>query len=61
MDGNYEPVWTRALARYVVAGRWPEKLWKARKLTHEKYQEYIFLCRDGQRMDFGFASREGQA
>jgi hypothetical protein len=32
---------------YPVKGRWPENLWKARKLTHEKYEAYLFACRDG--------------
>ena len=27
-----------------VWGRWPEKLWKARKLTHETYEEYLYAC-----------------
>ncbi len=30
-----------------MLGRWPESLWKARKLTHEKYEEYLIACRDG--------------
>ena len=32
---------------YPVKGRWPEDLWKARKLTHAKYEEYLYACRDG--------------
>ena len=28
-------------------GKWCENLWKERKLTHEQYEEYLFLCRDG--------------
>ena len=46
-DGNYQPCWTRARTTYPVKGRWPESLWKARKLTHEKYEQYLFATRDG--------------
>ena len=45
---NYKPCWTDAENTYVVNGRWPETLWKARKLTTETYEEeYLFQCRDG--------------
>lgn len=44
---NYEPCWTEAKNRYQVLGRWAEDLWKQRKLTHEAYEEYLFLTRDG--------------
>ena len=30
-----------------MLGKWPEVLWKQGKLTHDVYEEYIFLCRDG--------------
>ena len=45
--GNYAPCWTDAAYRYQVLGAWPEKLWKHRKLSHRKYEEYLYLCRDG--------------
>ena len=46
--GNYFPVWVPdASYTYVVKGVWPEALWKQRKLTHEKCEEYLVLCRDG--------------
>ena len=47
MVGNYFPCWTAERCTYEVLGRWPEKLWKAHKLTHEVYEEYLFACRDG--------------
>ena len=28
-------------------GRWPQRLWQSNKLTHQVYEEYLFLCRDG--------------
>jgi len=45
--GNYAPTWTEHLDLYAVRGRWPENLWKAGKLTHDMYEQYLFLCRDG--------------
>lgn len=45
--GNYQPVWTEARSKYQVLGRWPETLWKQRKLTHEMYEKYLYLSRDG--------------
>jgi len=46
--GNYFPCWEeRDTFTYPVPGRWPEGLWKARKLTHSTYESYLFLCRDG--------------
>ena len=49
VDGNYYPAWEdgRQHYKYQVLGRWPETLWKQRKLTHAMYEEYLFLCRDG--------------
>ena len=47
MASNYEPCWTKAKDKYQVLGAWPEKLWKQRKLSSEKYEEYLFLTRDG--------------
>ena len=33
--GNYMPCWTSASLAYPVLGKWPEKLWKCRKLSHD--------------------------
>ena len=44
---NYEPCWTKAADKYQVLGAWPEKLWKQRKLTTAKFEQYLFLTRDG--------------
>lgn len=45
--GNYWPCWTDAQQTYQVLSRWPETLWKQRKLTHGRFEEYLFLTRDG--------------
>ena len=45
--GNYVPCWVPGPCAYSVAGRWVDSLWKDRKLTDEKYEEYLFACRDG--------------
>lgn len=45
--GNYMPCWTRAAHVYPVLGKWPEKLWKARMLSHEECEAYLVLTRDG--------------
>ena len=48
--GNHVPVWEKAKkgqSRYAVLGKWSENLWKARKLEHEKYEQYLYLSRDG--------------
>ncbi len=45
--GNYAPCWTSEKSRYAVLGAWPEKLWKARKLDHKVFEEYLYACRDG--------------
>ena len=48
MYGNYFPCWKQGRwENYQVRGAWPETLWKKRKLTHDKYDEYLFLTRDG--------------
>ncbi|CAE7432135.1 unnamed protein product, partial [Symbiodinium necroappetens] len=44
---NYEPCWTSAAQTYQVLGKWPEALWKQRKLTHQQYEAYLYLTRDG--------------
>jgi hypothetical protein len=45
--GDHQPVWTSAMSRYKVFGKWCENLWKQRKLTHERFEQYLFLTRDG--------------
>lgn len=45
--GNYYPAWTSERCKYAVKGRWVESLWQAYKLSTEKYEEYLFKCRDG--------------
>ena len=47
VEGNYKPVWESRCAKYVVEGRWAENLWKARKLSHDTWEKYLYLCRDG--------------
>ena len=57
VDGNYFPAWVKGakaewvkgpvVGRYEVRGKWPESLWKQHKLSHAKWDEYLFLCRDG--------------
>ena len=48
VEGNYGPCWEKGyLETYMVKGKWPEDLWKQRKLSHETYDKYLFLCRDG--------------
>ena len=44
---NYEPCWTEATRTYQVLGKWPEALWKQRKVTSEQYEKYLYLSRDG--------------
>lgn len=49
-EGNHVPVWVKAQkgqSRYAVLGKWAEALWKQRKLTHETFEEYLYLSRDG--------------
>ena len=45
--GNYAPSWTKERYTYPVKGRWLDSLWKAHKLTHDEYESYVHLCRDG--------------
>ena len=40
-------MWADAISRYQVFGKWCESLWRQRKLSHGKYEEYLFLTRDG--------------
>ena len=46
--GNYWPCWEKGNGRftYRVLGKWPEDLWKGRKLNHATYERYLWLCRD---------------
>lgn len=46
-DGNYMPCWTSCAKTYQVLGKWPETLWKQRKVTTEVYERLLFLTRDG--------------
>ena len=49
-QGNHVPVWEAAKkgqSRYAVLSKWPENLWKERKLTHDTYEHYLYLTRDG--------------
>ena len=46
--GNYWPCWVEdEKCTYPVKGRWNDALWRARKLEHNVYEDYLFLCRDG--------------
>ena len=45
--GNYAPSWTKERYTYPVKGRWLDNLWKAHKLTHDAYERYVNLCREG--------------
>ena len=36
-----------AAMTYQVLGKWPEMLWKQRKLSTERYEDYLYLTRDG--------------
>ena len=51
VHGNYFPCWVKGgkgrFEKYPVQGSWPEKLWKLRKLSFERFEEYLFLSRDG--------------
>ena len=44
--GNYQPCWEEGCSKYQVLGRWADSLWKQRKLSHQNYERYVFLCRD---------------
>ena len=47
MAANYEPCWTNAARTCQVLGTWPETFWKQCKLTSEKYEQCLFLTRNG--------------
>ena len=67
VEGNYGPCWEKGyLETYMVKGKWPEDLWKQRKLSHKTYEAYLFLCRDGvvgrkRNMDAVIAREQGLA
>ena len=42
-DGNYMPCWTSCAKTYQVLGKWPETLWKQRKVTTEVYRRLLPL------------------
>ena len=47
VEGDHQPVWTKARSRYPVMAKWCESLWRQRKLSHDRYEEYLFLSREG--------------
>jgi hypothetical protein len=48
VGGNYFPAWVVEEPRtYQVLGKWVETLWKQYKLTHDTYEDLLYLCRDG--------------
>ena len=46
-EGNYLPCWTSSERNYQVLGKWPETLWKQRKISTSVYERYLYLSRDG--------------
>ncbi|CAK9065211.1 Uncharacterized protein SCF082_LOCUS33419 [Durusdinium trenchii] len=45
--GNYLPCWVSCEKTYQVIGKWPETLWKQRKISSVTYERLLFLSRDG--------------
>ena len=45
--GNYEPAWTTCRFTYPVRWKWAFNLWWKYKLSDERYDAYLFLCKDG--------------
>lgn len=45
--GNYLPCWETCEKTYQVLGKWPETLWKQRKISSVTYERLLFLTRDG--------------
>ena len=43
--GDYAPAWTDAKKNYRVKRSWPQALWEARKLSHDVWDELLFLTR----------------
>ena len=46
-EGNYLPCWVRCEKTYQVLGKWPETLWKQRKISSATYEKLLYLTRDG--------------
>lgn len=46
-EGDYLPCWTESAKKYQVLGKWPETLWKQRKISSDVYERLLFLTRDG--------------
>ena len=46
-QGNYLPCWARCDKTYQVLGKWPETLWKQRKVTSATYEKLVIRTRDG--------------
>ena len=45
--GNYAPVWDSSSPfHYCVRARWAQSLWKARKLMHAVYEDYLYKTGD---------------
>ena len=44
--GNYLPCWVSCEKTYQVLGKWPETLWKQRKISSATYERLLFLSRD---------------
>eukprot|EP00972_Heterocapsa_arctica_P041974 6190964-Heterocapsa_arctica.AAC.1 len=47
VGGNYFPACVDEPRTYQVLGKWAVTLWKQYKLTHETYNELLYLARDG--------------
>ena len=49
VEGNHFPCWVKTAKStyYQVPGKWPLNLWQQHKLSHETYDNYLYLCRDG--------------
>ena len=45
--GDGQPIWTDARSRNQIMSKWCENLWKEWRLTHQQFEEYLFLSRDG--------------
>ena len=45
--GNYLPCWVSCEKTYQVLGKWPETLWKQRKISAVTYEKLLFLTCDG--------------
>ena len=43
--GDYAPTWTDVKKKYRVKRSWPQALWEAHKLSHDVWDELLFLTR----------------